>query len=82
MRLFSDNKAAISIAQIQFIMIGRNMLEINRHFIKEKIDSGIILLEYVPSGNPVADILTKGLYYRDFEKLKGKLGLFDVYAPA
>ena len=50
MRLFSDNKAAINIAQNSIHHDKKKNVEIDRHFMKEKIDSGIILLEYVLSG--------------------------------
>lgn len=36
-------------------------VEVDRHFIKEKIDDGIIYLTYVPTKCQVADVLNKGL---------------------
>ncbi|RDX67671.1 hypothetical protein CR513_53416, partial [Mucuna pruriens] len=36
-------------------------IEIDRHFIKEKLDCGLIVTPHVPMGLQVADIFTKGL---------------------
>jgi hypothetical protein len=36
-------------------------VEIDRFFIKEKLDAGIIKINYIPTGQQVADCLTKGL---------------------
>jgi hypothetical protein len=40
-------------------------VEIDKFFIKEKIDSGALKLKYVKSRNQVADSLTKGLGPKD-----------------
>ena len=52
------------------------------HFIKEKFDGNIIKLEYVPTSQQLADILTKGLSEQTHEFLEGKLGLINIYSQA
>jgi len=37
-------------------------MKVDEHFIKEKIDSGMICLLYVPTTEQVANILTKKLH--------------------
>lgn len=56
-------------------------MEIDRHFIKDKIDCGAICMPFVPTMQQIADILTKGLCRPNFELLVNKLGMIDVYAP-
>ncbi|TYK23965.1 reverse transcriptase [Cucumis melo var. makuwa] len=61
MKLFCDNKAAISIANNPVQHDRTKHVEINRHFIKEILDSGSICILYIPSSQQVANVLTKGL---------------------
>ena len=56
--------------------------EIDRHFIKEKLDSELICTRYVPTGHQLADVLTKGLCSNVFHKNINKLGMEDLYSPA
>lgn len=80
--MYCDNKAAIDIAHNP-VQHGRTKhIEIDRHFIKEKLDQGIICMPYVSSSNQLADILTKGLTEKVFSSLCSKMGLYDVFAPS
>ena len=56
-------------------------VEINRHFISEKIEGKIISLKHVPSQFQAADILTKALHRPNFQQLSSKLGLKSIYRP-
>ena len=49
MKLYCENKAAINIAQNPIQHDHKNHVEIDRHFIKEKIDCGAICMPFVPS---------------------------------
>ncbi|KAL8167877.1 hypothetical protein V2J09_009376 [Rumex salicifolius] len=71
MILRSDNKSAISIANNPFQHDKIKHVEIDRHFIKEKIEE-----------DQVADVLTKGLHPSRFHLLNSKLGMEDIYHPA
>ncbi|KAI3456021.1 hypothetical protein Pfo_012684, partial [Paulownia fortunei] len=81
MKLYCDNKAAISIAQNLVQHDCTKHREIDRHFTKEKIDDGAICMPFVPTTQQVADILTKGLFRPNFKLLVSKLGMIDIYAP-
>ena len=81
LKLYCDNKAAISIAHNSVQHDRTKHIEIDRHFIKEKIDSGTLCLPFVPSNQQTADILTKSLGRTTFEYLISKLGMIDIYAP-
>ena len=80
--MFCDNKAAISIAKNPVHHDRTKHVEIYRHFIKEKVEEGIIKLVYMPTCLQTADILTKALSRTNFEKLRFKLGMIDIYNPA
>jgi len=79
--LFCDNKAAISIAQNPVQHDRTKHIEIDRHFIKEKVTSGILNLCYVASEKQLADVFTKGLSKQMFHTLVFKLGMCDIFAP-
>lgn len=82
MKLYCDNKAAIAIAHNPVLHDRTKHVEVDKHFIKEKIDSGVICLPYVSTTEQVADILTKGLPKKQFENLIDKLAMEDIFKPA
>ena len=82
MKIYCDNKAAISIAHNPVLHDGTKHIEVDKHFIKEKIESDLICVPYVPTTQQTADILTKGLYKKQFEFLVSKLAMEDIYKPA
>ena len=57
-------------------------VEIDRHFINEKIETKVINLRHVPSQQQTSDILTKALHRPNFYKLNSKLGMDNIYRPA
>ena len=81
MKILCDNKAAISIAKNPVHHDRTKHVEIDRHFIKEKLDNGIASLEYTPSCQQTADILTKALSKPTYEDLRANLGMIDIYHP-
>ena len=56
-------------------------VEVDRHFINEKIDAKIISFSFVPTEEQLADMLTKGISKKHFYDSLGKLGMVDMYAP-
>ncbi|KAA0050819.1 Beta-galactosidase [Cucumis melo var. makuwa] len=81
LKLFCDNKVAISIANNLVQHDRTKHVEIDRHFIKERLDSGSICIPYIPSNQQIADVLTKGLFGPHFDLCVSKLGLIDIYLP-
>ena len=82
MKIFCDNKSAISIARNPVQHDITKHIEIDRHFIKEKLDSRSIATAHVPSGLQLADMLTKGLPTERFQELTCKRGMIDIHSPA
>ena len=50
-------------------------IDIQHHFIREKIVNGDIVLEYVPTSEQIADGLTKPLPKPKFDAFRKALGL-------
>lgn len=82
MVLHCDNKSAISIAHNPVQHDRTKHVEIDRHFIKEKLEEGTVRISFVRSENQLADVLTKGIHCSRFMDLTSKLGLIDLYNPA
>jgi hypothetical protein len=82
MSLYCDNKAAINIAHNPVQHDRTKHIEIDRHFIKEKLRAGLICIPYVKSGEQLADILTKGVSNNVLHSALCKLGMRDIFASA
>jgi len=82
MRLYCDNKAAISIAHNPVHHDRPKHVEIHRHFIKEKLRGGIICTPYVKIGEQLTDMLTKGISSDTLHSALSNLGMRDIYASA
>jgi hypothetical protein len=82
MRLFCDNKSAIAIAHDLVQHDRTKHIEIDKHFIKEKLDSGLICTPFMSTHDQLADVFTKGLSVAAFQQLICKLGMDDIYLPA
>lgn len=62
MRLFYDNKSAISIAHNPVQHDRTKHVEIDRRFTKERLKNGEICMPYVPTEEQLVDVLTNGLF--------------------
>nr|GEX53357.1 putative ribonuclease H-like domain-containing protein [Tanacetum cinerariifolium] len=76
-RIMSDNKAAIQISENHVQHDKTKQVEVDRHFIKEKLEAGIIKLPFVKSKNQLADILTKAVGIVILHKCLNKLNFGD-----
>ena len=56
MTLYSDNKAGINITHNPIQHDRTKHVEIDRHFIKEKLEEGVICMPYIPTMEQVAEL--------------------------
>ncbi|KAK2965861.1 hypothetical protein RJ640_027148 [Escallonia rubra] len=81
MNMFCDSKSAIQIAENPVQHDRTKHVEVDRHFIKEKLKAKIICFPFVKLEEQLADILTKAVPSKVFHNSLDKLDIRDIYAP-
>ncbi|XP_035838498.1 uncharacterized protein LOC110908724 isoform X1 [Helianthus annuus] len=76
-KVMCDNTAAIQISENPVQHDRTKHVEVDRHFIKEKLEERIIELPYVSSKDQLADILTKAVNGNAFSSCLSKLSIGD-----
>jgi hypothetical protein len=82
MKLWCNKQSAISIANNPMQHDRTKHVEIDRFFIKEKLDNGLLGLSHIATGEQVTDCLTKRLISSDLARFCDKMGLVDIFRPS
>jgi hypothetical protein len=70
-----DNQSCIKLSENPVFHDRSKHIEIRFHFIRDCVQKGTVKLQYVPTGEQVADILTKALMKGKFVFFRDKLGV-------
>jgi hypothetical protein len=73
--LHVDNQSAIAIARNPEFHDRTMHIEVRHHFIRHKVEGEEIHLEYTPTDDQVANVLTKGLVREKHERFSGAMGV-------
>ena len=82
MMLVCDNQTTLCIASNPFFHEMTKHIEVDCHFIREKIVSGCMTTSFVNSSDQLVNIFNKSLRGSRIQFICNKLDTYKLYAPA
>ena len=82
MGLYYDNKLVINITLNSEQYDRRKHVEVDRHFIKKMLESGLICTLFVSSRRQLTNVLIKSLVSTTFQTIISKVEMNNIYSLA
>jgi hypothetical protein len=73
--VYEDNQGAIALAKNPEFHKRTKHIDIRYHFVREKVEDGQVMLQYCPTQDMLADLMTKPISAPQFVALRTKLGV-------
>ena len=73
--IYCDNQSCMKLIENPIFHDRSKHIEIRYHFIRDHVQKGVVKLQYLPTDEQVADILTKSLGKSKFEYFRDKMGV-------
>ena len=80
--ILEDNQSSIAMARNPQFHGRAKHIDIKHHFVREQVTNGSIALQYCPTNDMLADILTKGLAQQQYSILRERAGIVPQKSPA
>lgn len=77
-KLFIDNKSAISLCKNPVLHDRSKHIDLRYHFIRDCVENGSIVVEFIGTSEQKADILTKALGRTQFQSLRERIGVLKI----
>ena len=81
MELICDNKVVLHISSNPAFHKRTKHIEVDYHFISEKIASGCMATSFINSNDQLTNIFSKSLKGPRIKYICDKLGAYNLYAP-
>ena len=75
--MYEDNQSSIAMTKNPQFHGRAKHIDIRYHFVREQVALGTIKLEYCPTEDMTADMLTKGLNRERYCKLRESAGILE-----
>ena len=76
-RILCDNQSYIKLSENPVFHDQLKHIDIRCHFIRDYVQRGAVQLKYIPTGEQVADILTKALSKNNFTYFRENMGMVE-----
>ena len=76
--IFADNQGSIALAKNPEFHSRTKHISIQQHFVREKVEEGQVRMDYLPTGDMLADLLTKALPREKVERFRQDMGVYEV----
>ena len=74
-KIYEDNQGSIALAKNQEFHKRTKHIDIRYHFVREKVEDGQVVLQYISTTDMLADLMTKPITAVQFEVLRNKIGI-------
>ena len=81
-QLLCDNLTALHITINPIFHARSKHIELDYHFVHEKVANGILVTCFIPSSLQIANLFTKGLPKNSFQVFRSKLGVHQLSTPS
>jgi hypothetical protein len=71
--LSEDNQSCIAVSESPTLQRRSKHIDIKFMFVRERVERGEVKLEYTPTGEQLADVVTKGFQRTKLQELRGAL---------
>uniref|UniRef100_H3GB36 Reverse transcriptase Ty1/copia-type domain-containing protein n=2 Tax=Phytophthora ramorum TaxID=164328 RepID=H3GB36_PHYRM len=79
-KIYEDNQGSIALAKNPQFHKRTKHIDIRYHFVREKVEDGQVVLQYVSTTDMLADMMTKAIPATQFSVLRTKLGIQGAIA--
>jgi hypothetical protein len=77
-KLFIDNKSTISLCKNPVLHDRSKHIYLRYHFIRDCVEKGTVIVDFIGTSEQKADILTKPLGRVRFQEVRIKVGIVDT----
>lgn len=79
-KIYEDKQGSSALAKNPEFHKRTKHIDIRYHFVRKKVEDGQVNLEYCPTQDMLADIMTKPIVAAQFNSLRTKLGIEGIAA--